>query len=413
LAKKQGKTAVERVPTKRQLSKWQREEKIRRIAIIGSAIFLVGIFSWVGYGYYQDYKSNPLRQVVIEVNGVPFTMDYFVEMLDISTKDMDPSMISYWADYLGDMVANEIVNAELSRLAAKEDLGIEVTSAEIEAKLKELAWPDDQVHRSVVSTLLLQKKLKNHFGSQLPDTMEQAHVEAMLVESEEVADEVIAEVEAGGNFTALVPRFSCNSSVEGDLGWLPEELMPNVVIANVAFNLTPGEISQPICDNTTTKSIGYWLIEVTEKRDNEINARAMLLGANATARRVKAELVSRNFSSLAEEYSQHESRDKGGELGWLKQGDMRSTDFDRVAFNISVNEVSNPVADKSVVTTGGCWLVKVLDRGERELEEETKEKLIDKRLNDWLEEWRNKSTIQNFLDAAKKSWAASKVLQRR
>jgi len=410
LAKKQKKVTPERTPTKHQLSKWQRQMRIRRIVIIAAVVFLVGIGIWVGLETYKDYKSDPLRQVVIEVNGVPFTMEYFVKTLDAYTAGMNSTVISYYGDYFVDMVTDNIINAELVRQGAKENLRIEVTTEEIDAKLKEYELPNDKVYRDIIRYDLLQEKLGEYFGSQLPDTMEQAHIQAMFVESQEVADEVITKVEAGGNFTALAEEFSCNSSVEGDLGWLPEELMPNTLIANAAFNLTVGKISQPIYDETAIKDVGYWLIEVTDKQDDQINARAMLLGSEAEAEQVKAELVSENFSSLAKEYSQHESKTAGGELGWLKQGDMGSEAFDQVAFNITANEVSEPVKDESVQTTGGYWLVKVIDRGDHELEEKVKGELIDKHFNDWREEWTNESTIETYLDAAKKSWAINQVL---
>ena len=158
------------------------------------------------------------------------------------------------------------------------------------------------------------------------------------------------------------------------------------------------------------KHIGYWLIEVTERQDEEVEARAMLLGSEAEAERVKTELVSRNFSSLAKEYSQHESKDAGGELDWLRQGDMGSQAFDEVAFNITTNEVSEPVKDESVQTTGGYWLVKVVDRGDHELEEEAREGLINKHLNEWFEEWKEESTIETRLDEEKKVWAVNMVL---
>jgi len=412
LAKKQKKATPERVPTKHQLSKWQRQMRIRRIVIIAAVVFLAGILSWVGYEYYKDYKSDPLRQVVIEVNGVPFTMEYFVKMLDAYTAGMNSTVISQWGDYFTDMVADDIINAELLKQGAK-SLNITVTSEEIDAKLKEYELPNDRIYRDIVSSALLKEKLGEYFGSQLPDTMEQSHVQVMFVESQEVATELIAEIEAGGNFTALAEEFSCNSSVEGDLGWLPEELMPNTLIADAAFNLTVGEISQSIYDETATKSVGYWLIEVTDKQDDQINARAMLLGSEVEAEQVKAELVSENFSSLAEKYSQHESNTKGGELDWLKQGEMGNNAFDQVAFNITVNEVSEPVKDESVQTTGGYWLIKVVDRGGHELKENVREELIAKHLNDWLEEWTEESTIETYLDAAKKSWAIDKVLEGR
>jgi len=446
LAKKQKKVTPERTPTKHQLSKWQRQMRIRRIVIIAAVVFLAGILSWVGYEYYKDYKSDPLREVVIEVNGVPFTMEYFVNTLGIYVNNYINTTVSTYLDFymqaynttreetiqlladnaisdlsqnnnnIADMitsqVADDIINAELLRQGAK-NLGIEVTSAEIDAGLEEYGWPNDSVYRDIVSSALLQEKLGEYFGSQLPDTMEQAHVQVMLVESQEVATELIAEIRAGGNFTALADEFSCNSSIEGDLGWLPEELMPNTLIANAAFNLTLGEISQPIYDETAIKNIGYWLIEVTDKQDDEIKARAMLLGSEVEAEQVKAELVSENFSSLAMEYSQDKSKDAGGELGLLKPGAMGSAAFDEVAFNLAVNEVSEPVKDESVHTTGGYWLVKVIDRGVHQLEEDVKEGLRDKHLNDWFEELKEDSTIETYLDADKKTWAVNKVLEGR
>ncbi|MEA1872261.1 MAG: peptidylprolyl isomerase [Chloroflexota bacterium] len=411
MAKKQKKATPKRAPTKRQLSKWQRQTRIRRIVIIAAVVFLAGILSWVGYEYYEDYKSDPLREVVIEVNSVPFTMKYYVRMLDAYTQGINYTMLLQYGDYFADMVADDIINAELRRQGAK-DLGIEVTTEEIEARLEEYALPNDRVYRDIVSSALWQEKLGEYFGSNLPDTMEQAHVQVMLVESQEVATELISKIEAGGNFTALAEEFSCNSTVEGDLGWLPRELMSNTLIADAAFNLTPGEI-RPIYEETATKNIGYWLIEVTDKQDEEIKARAMLLGSEAEAEQVKAELVSRNFSSLAKEYSQHESKDEGGELGWLEEGDMGSEAFDEVVFNITDNEVSEPVKDESVQTTGGYWLVKGVDRGERGLGEEVREELIANHLNDWFKELKEDSTIENLLDADKKSWAVNKVLEGR
>ncbi|MCJ7669011.1 MAG: peptidylprolyl isomerase, partial [Dehalococcoidia bacterium] len=158
---------------------------------------------------------------------------------------------------------------------------------------------------------------------------------------------------------------------------------------------------------------GYWLIEVTDKQDEKINALVMLLGSEAEAEGVKAELASGNFSSLAEKYSQHESKTKGGKLDGLARGDMGSEAFDQVAFNLTANEVSEPVKDESVQTTGGYWLVKVIERGDHELEETVKGDLIDKHFNDWFEEWTKESTIETHLDADKISWALNKVLEGR
>jgi parvulin-like peptidyl-prolyl isomerase len=390
--------------------------KIRRIVIIAAAVFLAGILSWVGYGYNQDYKARveAWREVVLRVGDVPFTMEYYVNMFDAYTKatGVELELIQTMGGYVADMVANYIIESELLRQGA-ENLSIEVTPEEVDTRLREAEWPDNESYREIVHGALLWEKLKEHFSSGLNTTMEQANVRVVLVESEEVAVEVITEIETGGNFTDLVEEFSCNPVVEGDLGWLPRELMPNTLVADVSFNITLGEISQPIYDESATKNVGYWLIEVTDKQDGNITARAMLLGSEAEAELVKDELVSANFSSLAKKYSQHESKINGGELGLLKQGDMGSTAFDAVAFNLTVNEVSEPVKDESAQTTGGYWLVKVIERGEHDLTPNAKERLIGKHLNDWFEELRENSAIENLLNNEKKAWAVSRVLEGR
>jgi parvulin-like peptidyl-prolyl isomerase len=413
--------------------------------IIAAVVFLVGISSWVGYGYYKGYRSDPLREVVIKVNGVPFTMEYYVKMLNIYVANYINSnvntLVNFYmqaynatredaiqvltsnaisalsnntnniTDMIIGMVADDIIDAELLRQGAK-SLNITVTNEEIDAALQEYGLPNDSVYRDLARADLLQEKLKTqYFGPPVPTTMAQAHVQVMLVESQEVATELIGEVEAGGNFTALAKEFSCNSSIEGDLGWLPEELMPNALIANAAFNLTLDEISQPIYDGTAIKEVGYWLMNVTASQNATINALVMLLGSKAEAEQRKAELVAGgNFSALAANYSQHQSRTKGGKLDGLKRGDMGSTAFDQVAFNLTLNKVSEPVKDTSVQTTGGYWLVMVVDRGDHELEEKVREELIDKHFNDWREERAENSTIETYLEADKKSWAINQVL---
>jgi len=411
LAKKQKKATTKRTPTKHQLSKWQRQTKIRRIVIIAAAVFLAGILSWVGYESYKDYESNPAHEVVFEVNDVRFTMEYYLKILDAYTAGMNYTDIYQYADYIADMAADDIINNELQKQGAK-NLGIEVTSEEIDASLQQYGLPDNEAYRDIIEGVLLEQKLKEeYFGAKLNATMEQAHVQVMLAESQEVADEVITKVEAGGNFTALAEEFSCSSSIEGDLGWLPEELMPNTLIANAAFNDTVGDISQPIYDETATKDVGYWLIEVTGAQNETINAQVMLLGSEAEAEQVKAELAAGgNFSALAGNYSQHESKTEGGKLDELKPGDMGSTAFDQVAFNLTANEVSEPVKDESVYTTGGYWLVNVVDRGNHELSDSVKQQLIDNHYNTWLAEWKENSTIENRLDPEKKSWAINQIL---
>jgi parvulin-like peptidyl-prolyl isomerase len=351
---------------------------------------------------------------VIEVNNVQFNMEYFVNMLDLYTTGVNITELMYYGEYFASMVADTIINAESLRQAAGEELGMEVTPDEVSAELEERGFPDDKVYRDLITATLLEEKVGEHFDPGVNATMEQAYAQVMLLESQEVADDVMARIEAGGNFTALAEEFSHSRSVEHDLGWLPEELMPNSSIASAAFGLAPGNVSQPVYDGNATKTIGYWLMEVTGAQNETIDAQVMQLGSEAEAERVRAELAAGgNFSALAGNYSQHQSKTNGGKLDGLERGDMGSTAFDQVAFNITLNQVSEPVKDESVQTTGGYWMVKVIDRGDREIDEQTREAVESKRYSDWLEVWKEDSAIENLLDEAKNAWAIDEVRSRR
>jgi foldase protein PrsA len=361
----------------------------------------------VGYKYY-DAEIRPLREVMIEVNDTSFTTGYYMKLLDAYTKDGDASQVYYMAD----PASRQIVQDELIRQGA-DSFGISVETQEVDESIKETDLPDEKVYRDAITAGLLSEKiLEDYFGSQLPDTMEQAHIQVMLVESEETADEVRAEIESGQEFSALIEEFSCNPEVGGDLGWLPRELISDVLIGDVAFSIEPGDTSQPVYDESRSKGVGYWLIQVTDTDEEKgIQAKAMLLSSKEEANEVKDRLDSgEDFAELAKEYSQHESKDNGGELGWIKQGDM-SAAFDEVAFNLTLNELSEPVRDTSVQTKGSYWIVKVLDRGEHELSEEVKDALKKQHFSDWLNEREQDSTIN--IDEAKKLWAVERVAKER
>jgi len=410
LGKKQV-TAI-RVPTKRQEAKWQRQKRIRRMIIIASTIFLVGIISYAAYGYYAD-KIKGLNEKVITVNDASFNMRYYINMLDAQTKELEPNNV-YNYTYA---VAQYIEDAELLRQGAK-DLNITVTQEEIEGMIKEQNFPKDQVHQDIVETVLLSQKLLEYFDSQLPDEMLQANTQVMFVESEQVANKVIDQAEQGGNFTELVREFSYDNRTkeyDGNLGWLPRELMSPTMAET--FNLTAGGISQPICDNSTNKSVGYWLIKVNEEDPEKgINVSAMLLGSEQKAMEIKTELDAEgNFTELAKNYSQHSSKYKGGELGWLKTNETNdfSDAFNEVAFQLPVDEVSEPVKDETVNTDGGCLVVKVLDKQQRELDNDVREALKNKHFQEWLDQQRENSTIENKLDATRMSWAANEVIKGR
>ena len=177
MSKKHKRIEPKYIPTKHQLSRWQRQTRIQRIIIITAAVFLAGIMGYVGYGYYND-RIKPLHQTVIEVNDTAFTMGYYVKMLEAYAKGAESQQVYY----LTDAVASQIAQDELVRQGAN-NLGIQVTAKEIDEKIEENKLPNEEAYRDIMAAGLLGEKLQEYFASQLPDKMGQAHIQAMLVES--------------------------------------------------------------------------------------------------------------------------------------------------------------------------------------------------------------------------------------
>jgi len=405
------KKTAHQAPTKRQLAKWERQNRIRRIIIIASIIFIIGIISCVGGGYYAD-NVKPFHEKVITVNNVSFNMRYYIDMLDAYTKAQDIAANESY--YYTDTVAKFIEDTELMKQGA-EELNVTVSDAELDARISALNFPDTQAYRDLIEGILLGGRFLDHFNSEIPNETVQAYIQLMLVESEDVAEEVIEKTNSGENFTDLVREFSYDNATkpyDGNVGWLPGELMPSNFAET--FNLSPGEISQPIYDNSTNKSVGYWLIKVNETDpENGSNISAMLLGSEQEALEIKSELDNgSDFGELARNYSQHISKYSSGEIGWLKNESSAFSDaFNKVAFQLSAGQVSEPVKDETVTTKGGYWIVKVVDKQQRAVDDELRTTLENKYFTDWLDQRLKNSTVENKLDINRKSWAAEQVMK--
>lgn len=95
----------------------------------------------------------------------------------------------------------------------------------------------------------------------------------------------------------------------------------------------------------------------------------MLLSSEGEAQSIREQLVqitdpvqrNEEFANIADEQSQYDTGGKnGGLVGFIGQ-DVFSDVFDEAAFNLEVGEISQPVKDTSQTTTGGAWLVKVIE----------------------------------------------------
>lgn len=405
--------------TKRQLSRWQKQKRRQRIIFVTGISIIVAVLVTVGVGWYiKEYQ--PLNQTVIKVNDTEFDMNYYVKMLRLYGKGQTINFMYAVADQMVTTIErNEIVRQGAMKL------GISVSNDAVDDELKNRDPPLTKDYRDLVRAEMLINQLRDeYFDQKVPVFAEQRHIMAMFLESESQAGEVRARLENGEDFAELAGELSLESlskSDGGDFGWKPKGILATLVGTSVldeyAFSSEMGVLSPPVYDETKIKILGYWLIKVSEQKENsdEAHVQAILLGSAQEAQMVKDKLdAGEDFATLASELSQHGSKENGGDLGWLAPG-MMPPAFDEFAFDseVEIEKLSEPIRDEAVATEGGYWLVRVLDVDDyRKIEDEDRNLMKAEALNEWVSSlWDDPENEidDSYLTPEKKAWAVQRV----
>ncbi len=334
---------------KRQPPRWQHERNMVLIVwiIIPLTIALaLGLVGYWGYDTYVAAWTQPVVKIgnetignatsgnVIKGNVTVLNMSYFVKMLRLYSLGSQGNISSTTFPY---QVLAQLENDELVRQAAP-GLGLQVTTAEVtetingyltsaagggnttgnetgnitlpqsdidkiyQQWLKQVRLSDSE-YRHVIEATLLTQKLEDQLTQNVPTEAKQVHVYAIKVDTEGNATEIENRLQNGEDFSDLAAEFSTDEGTRqygGDLGWLPQGiLLPE--LDQAAFNLAPGNVSQPIVSTNS-----YYIIKVSEIEENRaIDERYReILASNAFTNWFKEQ---RNIVEIREYLSQTEA----------------------------------------------------------------------------------------------------------
>ncbi|NIO67886.1 MAG: hypothetical protein GTN71_02180, partial [Anaerolineae bacterium] len=229
---------------------------------------------------------TPEQPLAARVNGQPILLaDYEKQVaqfeaalsdqgLDLSGEEGQAALAQ-----IRRQVLEAMINQLLTEQAAARE-GIAISDEEVEARIqvdiqdvgdesKFEQWLADtnltrEDYRAILRSELIYGAMFERVTATVPTSAEQVHVRYILLESEEEARNVLAQLQAGGDFTALAQEFSRDESTResgGDLGWFPQglELMPPEVEA-AAFALEIGQTSGVIASQ-----FGYYILQLLER----------------------------------------------------------------------------------------------------------------------------------------------------
>jgi hypothetical protein len=401
--------------TKRQLSHHKKQERRQKIILFGGIGVIVAVVLLISGGWFFG-EYYPLNKTIVTVFDTRIKQSMLIDTLTYLGKSNSTLDMTNQLDY----ILNYMIQSELNKQAAAA-MGVTVSDEEIE---KAFGTRPNQAQKAVVYASLLATKLKEgYFSDQVPDSGNQVLMNAMLVESEELIPQIRQELLSSGNFSALADEYAVNKVSKDNQGvfdWHPASVLTTSIGTSVPVdwavseNVSVGDISSGLSDNTSSKQLGYWLIRVNStpsaiegEDDTSANVSALLVSSLAEAQQVKTLLENTtDISSIADKYSQYSPSQQGhGELGVVLASENISTPFNDYAFsaNSTVGKWSDPIKDTQFWTKGGAWFVQLVDRSnDRAYSQEDKATLVNQAYNEWTSNLLTSATdkiIYNFNEA--------------
>jgi len=419
LAGKHRKEKTVKKLSKHQVTRWEKEKKLSRIITIVTACVIAAVLGIIGYWVYSE-QVMPYQQTAVKVNDKSYDMDYYIKMLDAYTKGQSSDMTKYYVDIVAQAIPQTMVVIEGARGA-----GITYSDEDVSKEIELLKLSDSVVSKDMMKARVITRKYnEQQCLPNQPATVEQAEVQAMLLETKFMADERRQKLILGDNFSTMAAMLSIDSvtqSKKGYLGWVPKgyedkalDTLKGSILKDIIFKLDGKAVSEPIYDESMEKPFGYWVIEVLETETAKgSHARGILFSSKDDAEAVRLKLMNGgDWAALAKQYSQHTSKDLGGDLGWVAPG-VDKTQLASIVGTLEKGKISNVVTDNTVKTKGGYWLVQVLNKQERPLADSIKQALSEECLSVWINGLMDNARVENKLDQKQKDFAVAQVLKGR
>jgi foldase protein PrsA len=223
------------------------------------------------------------EQVVARVNGEPILLaDFQRELARLELQQAQPILdIAAFQD----SVLNLMIEQTLIDQAA-EQAGITISDADLDNEIQQVmdvsgsadAWQTwlaangytaDEFRETLRVALITGQMRDRVIGDLIAETIPFVHARHILVGTADLAEDLAAQVSAGGDFTALAAQYSLDSTTAangGDLGWFAEDELLQPTLAHAAFNSELNQIVGPI--QTT---LGYHVLQVLEREDRAVS----------------------------------------------------------------------------------------------------------------------------------------------
>lgn len=249
-------------------------------------------------------------------------------------------------------------------------------------------------YREVIRKQLRREQLEDYFAEQVSTEAEQVNVRAILLPSQEEAQQALSMLRDEGMTLDEVSTQIAEQNA-GDLGWISRgQTVPE--FEDIAFSMDIGQVSDPV-----QTQFGWHIIKVIDKDEEAdlVRVKHILVEDEETANDIKQQLdEGADFSELAREYSTDTASIEGQgaiDLGWITSDAQNLPPaLVEAAFQLDAGSYSEPVdiGDRRYV------IVTVEEGPEvRELDQATLRQRQQAAFQDWLNQARADANVTRSL----------------
>lgn len=234
-------------------------------------------------------SPTPDRPLAARVNGQPiYLVDYEWQVaqyqdalvasgVDLSTPEGQQRLLQTRAQILDWMIEQVLI--EQAAAGMEISVGEEEVDAAVAQIVQDAGGEEPfrgrlersgmtlQYLRTQLRAELLRARVLEQVQKTVPERAEQVHARHILVDTQERAEHIRAQLEAGADFAQLARQYSQDESTRdtgGDLGWFPRGVLLAPGVEEAAFSLQAGQISPVV-----RSSFGYHIVQTLERKQDE------------------------------------------------------------------------------------------------------------------------------------------------
>jgi foldase protein PrsA len=366
-------------PSKRQLSKWQRERR-QRLWILGAAGALVALAVVIlAFGYWREMIARPNEPVAV-VGEEVIPSGALVQRLKPHLAALD----------------QELVRLQSQAPVSRSGTGQQDSSARQMQMLQSqrMNAPDQVLGDMIDEELIRLEALRR--GITVTSQEIDARIQRDLARPRAAADDAsgpqaaaAAGAQSGTPTPTVVPTLTADEFEKTYASFLD------------AIGFTDQQFRAYIEAQLLRDKVRDVVAGDIQRVQEQVHARRHVVAMQEEATAALAQIRSgqTTFEDLAREKSLDlTSKNSGGDLGWLPRG-IESTQFDEAAFRLAPGEIGEPV-----VTPQGWEIIQVLEKAPRALSDEHLDRMRARAMDQWLRQARDDPSVRRELTKERRDW---------